>query len=120
MAEQVGSINSNVISALSLPIQPGTPIYLGDSNINHMKNRHPAEYQKYGADIPSILSSPDYVGVNKGDGSIEYVKEYKIDDEFVKVALRVSGSGKYFARSLYILNKNRVQNFIAKGNLKKL
>lgn len=118
--QQVGTINRKVISALSLPIQPGTPIFLGDSNVIHMKNRHPEDYKKYGVDIPEILSNPDYVGLNKKDGSFEYVKEYKINNEFVKVAVRISGSGKYFARSLYILNKNRVNNFIEKGNLKKL
>ena len=46
--------------------------------------------------------------------------EYFINDEYVKVAVRVSASNTYYARSLYILNPNRVKNFIAKGTLKKL
>lgn len=83
-----------------------------------MKSRHPAEYEKYGVDIPLILSYPDYIGINKKDNSIEYVKEYKIDNEYVEVAVRVSHTNNYFARSIYTLNKNRVKNFITKGTLK--
>lgn len=85
-----------------------------------MQNSHPADYAKYGANISDILSSPDYVRVNQKDNSIEYVKEYKVDGDFVKVAVRVSSGGNFYARSLYILNSNRVQSFIAKGTLKKI
>lgn len=66
------------------------------------------------------MGNPDYVGLNTKDESIEYVKEYKVDDEYVKVAVRVSGNRNYFARSIYVLNKTRVKNFITKGTLKKL
>ena len=116
--KKVGLIDSKVISTLGLPITEGTPIFLGSSNIAHMKSRHPAEYEKYGVDIPLILSYPDYIGINKKDNSIEYVKEYKIDNEYVEVAVRVSHTNNYFARSIYTLNKNRVKNFITKGTLK--
>ena len=47
-------------------------------------------------------------------------EKYVVDGEFVKVAVRVSMSNKYFIRSLYVLNKNRVNNFINKGTLKKV
>lgn len=116
---QVGKLDSKIISLLSLSFAPDTPIYLGQSNIQHIQNSHPAAYAKYGSRIPDIISAPDYVRENPKNGSIEYVKEYQIDNEFVKVAVRVSGSGKLYARSLYILNNNRVQNFISKGTLKK-
>lgn len=115
----VGVISEKVISALGLSIPSGTPIYIGESNIAHMQRRHPDAYAKYGADIVSILAAPDYVGINPTDNSIEYVKEYVIDGEFVKVAVRVAASGRYFARSLYVLNPRRTQNFIQKGTLKR-
>ena len=85
-----------------------------------MVNRHPYDFQKYSQYIAMILDSPDYAGINPKDHSIEYVKEFKINGEFVKVAVRVSTNGKYFVRSLYALNSNRVKNFIDKGTLKPL
>ena len=83
-----------------------------------MLNRHPSDFAKYGLYIGLIISEPDFVGINPKDQSIEYVKEFSIDNKFVKVAVRVSASGKYFVRSLYVLNTNRVNNFVAKGTLK--
>ncbi len=118
--EQVGRLSSNVVNTLGLNIPVDTPIFIGVSNITHMKSNHPSYYAKYGASIPNILESPDYARINPKDNSIEYVKEYKIDGEFVKVAVRVSGGGILFARSLYVLNSNRAQAFIAKGTLKKI
>lgn len=58
--------------------------------------------------------------LNQQDQSIEYVKEFQINGDFVKVAIRISNKGTFFVRSLYALNKNRVSNFISKGTLKKV
>lgn len=117
MARQVGTINKKLIKLLGLNVAEGTPIYFGDSNLQHMQSSHPADFAKYGSHLQSILNAPDYVATNPKDGSIEFVKEFKVDNEYVKVAVRVSAAGKFFARSLYILNNNRVNNFINKGTL---
>lgn len=85
-----------------------------------MQSSHPADYAKYESELTNILSNPDYVGQNPADGSIEYVKEYCVDNEYVKVAVRLSKADRYYARSLYVLNNNRVRNYIAKGTLKKV
>jgi hypothetical protein len=117
---KVGEISEAVINTLGLSVLPGTPVYIGQSNITHMLQKHVAEYVKYGSYIHDIVSFPDYVGLNPGDGSVEFVKEFPVNNDFVKVAVRVSKSGIFFARSIYILNPNRVNNFIASGTLKAL
>ena len=119
MEQTIGALSPKIIMLLGLNLEDNQPIFLGESNINHMLSRHPGDFQKYGHYIAQILSSPDYVGQNPKDGSIEYVKEFQIDNEFVKVAVRLSGGGKLYARSLYVLNNNRVNNFIKRGTLKK-
>lgn len=116
---KVGTFSQSVIAVLGLSVTPGTPIYLGESNTAHMQSKHKKDYEKYGSYIPEILNNPDYVRKNPKNDSIEYVKEFRVDGEFVKVAVRISGTGTWFARSIYILNNNRVQNFINKGTLKK-
>lgn len=118
--QKVGEITSAVIDALGLSVMAGTPIFMGQSNIAHMRNNHPAEYVRYGEYIPSIIKNPDYVGINPNDESIEYVKEFPINSHYVKVAVRVARSGEYFARSLYVLNPEKVQSYIFKGTLKRL
>ena len=119
-AQQVGVLSDNVIKTLNLSFTSGQPIYLGESNVAHMMRRHPNDYAKYGQCIQQILSNPDYVGQSPSDDSIEYVKEFRMDNEYVKVAVRVSAGGTLFARSLYVLNNNRTNNFIKKGTLKRI
>lgn len=118
--KRIGVLSDKIINLLNISYIADNKIYIGDSNIEHMKKSHPLDYLKYKDEIPNILANPDYVGINKKDNSIEYVKEYKINDDFVKVAVRVSNNNKLYARSLYILNKKRVQSFIEKGTLKKI
>lgn len=118
--KQIGVITDAVIKTLKLDIPPDTPVFIGETNIKHIQSKHPEDFKRYGKFLPVILSEPDYVRLNNKDGSIEYVKEFKINAEFVKVAVRVTTKGKYFARSLYKLNTKRVLNFIQKGTLKKL
>lgn len=117
--EVVGVISSYIESLINIPIAEDRKIYIGPSNIAHMQSSHPNDYVKYKDELLNILSSPDYVGVNPRDNSIEFVKEFQLEDEYVKVAIRVSDNKRYYARSLYVLNYNRVQNFIVKGTLKK-
>jgi len=115
MLDKIGEIRKDVIEVLGILTSSGTPIYIGHTNIRHMANSHKNDYLKYGKHIRVIVNDPDFVGLNPKDGSIEYVKVFKVDNDFVKVAVRVSSSGRYFARSLYVLNSNRVNNFIKKG-----
>lgn len=117
--KEIGKLDSKIIKLLSLSFAPDTPIYLGQSNIDHIRKKHPQDYLRYGNKISDIISAPDYVRKNPKDNSIEYVKEFQINNEFVKVAVRVSGKGTLYARSLYVLNRKRVNNFIDKGTLKK-
>ena len=117
--EIVGEIEDRVIEILGLITSGDRRIYFAESNLEHMKKSHPEDFAKYGADLESILRHPDYVGQNPSDESIEYVKEYMVDGEYVKVAVRLSHSGRYYARSLYVLNNRRVERFIARGTLKK-
>ena len=57
------------------------------------------------------------IGLNK-DGSIEYIKDYITqNNEFIKLAVRVTSKNQYFARSLYALNAKRVNDYIVKGAL---
>lgn len=117
----IAYINKAVIDSLALDCAVDTPIYIGETNIAHIQQKHPRDYEKYHKYIADILTRPDYVGINSANNSLEYVREFQLDNnEFVKVAVRVALSGKFFVRSLYTLNPNRVKNFIAKGTLKPL
>lgn len=60
--QKIGSFSQKVIELLQLDITVGTPIYIGSSNVEHIKSRHLYEYDKYFPYISDIISTPDYVG----------------------------------------------------------
>lgn len=116
--EIVGVVSDRVISLLGISPADDKNIYFGHTNRMHMMSDHPDDFKAYGDKIGEILSSPDYLRLNDKDGSIEYVKEFSVNGEFVKVAVRLSAGDKYYARTLYVLNPGRVQRFIQNGKLK--
>ena len=77
-----------------------------------MKTKHPNDFNKYGNNIADIISNPIYLARNEKKQSIEFIKEFKIDNDFVLVAVRVSGSGNYFARTMYIMSDEKVEKYL--------
>lgn len=113
----VGTLTEQVAALLRIDLPADRNIYFGETNRIHMLSDHPAAYEKYGELIPEILGAPDYVRQSERDGSIEYVKEYRIDEEYVKVAVRAASSDRLYARTLYVLNRGRAEHFIASRKL---
>ena len=114
---EVGKISLEVIKLLDLPLSEDTPIYVGVTNIAHMAKEHSYEFNRFYEKIPLIIATADYVRLKKDDGSIEYIKSL---GKYIKLAIRIAGDGNYYARSLYFIETNRVDNLVKKGELKKL
>lgn len=112
---RVGTIDKKTIDLLGLSIAPDTPILLGESNINHMKESHPEDYEKYFSSLETILATPDYVNLNPKDGSIKYIKTI---DEHVVVGVRVSTKGKAFARTIFTIEEWKFKQYADGGYLK--
>ena len=119
MNKVIGTINMKVIKLLNLEYQEEIPIILGDTNIEHMKNKHLEDYKKYGQDISKIIKYPTYVAKNPNQGSIEYKKEYKEKNQFVLVAVRISNNGKMFAKTLFTMTDRKKNIYLNKGYAKK-
>lgn len=47
MNKLIGKIDKKVINLLNLDYKDEIPIYIGDDNIRHMKNRHLEDFYKY-------------------------------------------------------------------------
>lgn len=121
MSNIIGYFKQSIIDLLHLTdVSCDTPILLGESNIEHIKTRHPYEYDKYFSDLSEIIAEPDYVGINPSDNSIGFVKEYVVSGEYVRIAVRVTTKGKYFAKSLHSLSTCNAERYIERGTLKKL
>lgn len=71
MRKKIGVFSARIVEILELDIPAGTPIYIADSNIEHMKTSHPDDFAQYGSELSNIIANPDYVGKNAKDDSIE-------------------------------------------------
>ena len=111
MNKKIGVINENIIKKLKLNEAKEIPIFIGDTNIQHMKKQHPLDFEKYGNNISDIIANPTYLARNEKKKSVEYIKEYKVENDFVLVAVRVSGQGRYFARTMYVMADEKVKKY---------
>ena len=117
-AEIIGEISEEVKKLLELDLPSGTPIYIGSTNIEHMQREHPTEYERYFTLIPRVISTPDFVGLNPKDSSIEYIKTFSTSTgQYLKLAVRISNDGLLFARSLYEILERTVRQRAEKGML---
>ena len=111
MNRQIGKVTNKVIDILGLDYEEEQPIFIGEANLNHMKEEHPEDFEKYGAKLEDIIKEPTYLARNKKKKSIEFIKEYKIDEKFVLVAVRVSNNNVHFARTMYVMAEEKVEKY---------
>ena len=111
MNKQIGKVSKKIIKILELKYQKEEPIFIGEANIKHMKEEHPEDFKKYGANIEEIINNPTYLARNEKKNSIEFIKEYKVDNEYVLVAVRVSNNNVHFARTMYVMADEKVEKY---------
>ena len=111
MNKQIGKISKKIIKILGLQYDKEEPIFIGDANIKHMKQEHPEDFKKYGMNLADIIENPTYLARNEKKKSIEFIKEYKEDNNFVLVAVRVSNNNVHFARTMYVMAEEKVEKY---------
>jgi len=111
MNYEIGKITKEIIEILSLDYTEEKPIYIGESNIKHMKERHLRDYNKYGKKVKEIIKRPTYLARNEKKNSIEFIKRYRIDNDYVMVVVRVSKNNVNFVRTMYIMDETKVKKY---------
>jgi len=111
MNKQIGKVTNKIIEVLGLDYNEEKPIFIGEANLLHMKEEHPKDFEKYGSYIEEIIKNPTYLARNEKKKSIEFIKEFKVDNEYVLVAVRVSSNNIHFARTMYIMADEKVDKY---------
>lgn len=113
MNRQIGKITKKIIRILGLNYSKEKPIFIGDTNIKHMKDKHPEDFKKYAFKIEEILKNPTYLARNEKKKSIEFIKKYNINKkDYVLVAVRVSSNNIHFVRTMYIMADEKVKKYL--------
>ena len=111
MNYEIGKITKEVIKILGLNYKEEVPIFIGISNISHMKERHAIDFERYGNKIREIIKKPTYLARNEKKQSIEFIKEYKVNNDFVLVIVRVSRNDVHFVRTRYVMDEKKVEKY---------
>lgn len=117
----VGVLSKTVIDTFNLNMKEGQTILCGPDNKQHMKREHPADFAKYGDEIENIITNPDFIAKHPKKTSIEYIKKYYNSDspeDYVLVAVRASGSGQLYARTLFVMDPAKVARYNKNNALK--
>jgi len=115
---EIAKITDRVIYLLELDVKAGTPIYINDNNIERIKRKHPEDFTKYGSDLIEIINNPTYVSLHPVHGSIEYIRVYRKEQDYVLVGVRVSTTENYYVRTLFVMSNEKVYRYWLKGVLR--
>ena len=83
----------------------------------HRYNFAYGDFEKYIADIPEIISDPDYIGIPPHDLSIQFIKCY---GDNVLVAVRVATDGKMSFRTMYSITDSQLADYEKKNRIWKV
>ncbi len=111
MTKKIGKVSKKVIEILKLDYEKEESIYIGNTNIEHIKRKHPIEFKKYGNKIKDIIKNPTYIARNEKKKSIEFIKKYRINNDYVIVVVRVSDNNIHFVRTMYTMSKEKIKKY---------
>ncbi len=102
----------NTLLHLRLPVET---IYMSDGLPKHIEKRHP-NCTKYISQIPSIIESPDYIGVNpKEPNSIELIKKF---DNNIEIGIKLDTTKSYlYVATLYDITESKITKRLSAGRI---
>lgn len=96
-----------------------TTIYQSAGLKKHIIKRHP-ECTQYIKLIPSIISQPDYIGINPNEPNISF-ELVKVLSDNIQIGIKLDSKDNYlYVATLHTITKSKLQQSISNGRLKKI
>lgn len=96
-----------------------TTIYQSSGLKKHIIKRHP-ECTQYIKLIPSIISQPDYIGINPNEPNISF-ELVKVLSDNIQIGIKLDSKDNYlYVATLHTITKSKLQQSISNGRLKKI
>lgn len=114
---KVGELSQDVIDILNLDLKPQN-INIWSTRIEEHCEKHkneyssPTSYNQAIESIPSIIESPDYVGLHR-NGNIQYIK--KLDDISLVGIQIIKGNGNLLFRTIFPITEDKLKHLIKNG-----
>lgn len=112
---KIGELTSEVIDLLNLDLKPQNINIWGPRLQEHCE-KHKDEYSSITAynnavkSIPKIIQDPDFVGLHKENGNIQYIK--KLDDISLIGVKILKGKGGLLFRTIFPITQDKLEHYI--------
>lgn len=87
----IGKINKNIYKCVTEDITT-EEVIITDNQINHIKNRHPNDYENFSSYFCDILSDPDFILEANKPNTAFILKQITENDLTVQLILRLQTS----------------------------
>ena len=87
----IGKINKNIYKCVTEDITT-EEVIITDNQINHIKNRHPNDYENFSSYFSDILSDPDFIIEANKPNTAFILKQITENDLTVQLILRLQTS----------------------------
>ena len=87
----IGKINKNIYKCVTEDITT-EEVIITDNQINHIKNRHPNDYENFSSYFSDILSDPDFILEANKPNTAFILKQITENDLTVRLILRLQTS----------------------------
>lgn len=87
----IGKINKNIYKCVTEDITT-EEVIITDNQINHIKNRHPNDYENFSSYFSDILSDPDFILEANKPNTAFTLKQITENDLTVQLILRLQTS----------------------------
>lgn len=87
----IGKINKNIYKCVTEDITT-EEVIITDNQINHIKNRHPNDYENFSSYFSDILSNPDFILEANKPNTAFILKQITENDLTVQLILRLQTS----------------------------
>ena len=87
----IGKINKNLYKCVTEDITT-EEVIITDNQINHIKNRHPNDYENFSSYFSDILSDPDFILEANKPNTAFILKQITENDLTVQLILRLQTS----------------------------
>lgn len=84
-------LDMEIYSCVSTDIRT-TEVVITEERIEHIKERHPGDYERFCSYIPEIIRVPDYIVATKLTGTAVILREFIERGEKFKLILRLKTS----------------------------
>lgn len=117
---KIGELKSDVIELLNLDLKPQN-INIWSPRLQEHCEKHKNEYSSITAyntaikSIPDIINNPDFIGLHKENGNLQYIK--KLDDISLIGVKIIKGKGNLLFRTIFPITEDKLNYYLSKNRI---